>query len=56
MSGMLSLEHCARIATWNDTRRRRHQSRKTASRAKLACFIAFNVGIWTLFLAPVLFR
>ena len=56
MSVMLSLEHCARITTWDEARRRLHQSRKIATRARLACFIAFNVGIWTLFLAPVLFR
>ena len=56
MSRMLTLEHCARVATWNDTRRRLQKSRKFMSRARLACFIGFNVGIWTLFLAPILLR
>ena len=54
MSTMLSLEHCARVTTWDDTRRTLQKSKKLSNRAKLACFVAFNVCVWTLFLSPVL--
>lgn len=56
MSGMLTLEHSARVTTWDDTRRKVQKSKKLASRTKLACFVGFNVGIWTLFLVPILLR
>ena len=56
MPRLLSLEHCARITTWNDIRRERQNARKAVSRTRIACFVAFNVALWTLLLVPVLFR
>lgn len=54
MSRILSLEHCARITTWDDARRRLHMAEKAASRTRLAVFLAFNVVIWGLLLGPIL--
>ena len=54
MFRFLSLEHCARITTWNEVRRTRQKASKIASRARLVLFLAFNVAVWTLFIAPML--
>ena len=56
MSDMLSVEHSARLTTWDNSRRAPQKSGKMSNRAKLACFVAFNVGVWALFLSPVLIR
>ena len=56
MSDILSVEHSARVTTWDDTRRTLQKSKKLSNRAKLACFVAFNVGVWALFLSPVFIR
>ena len=54
MSSLLSIEHSARVTTWDETRRALQKSKKMSNRAKLACFVAFNVGVWALFLSPII--
>lgn len=54
MPGILSAEHCARVSSWDETRRIAQKSKKISNRAKLIAFIVFNVAVWSLFLAPVL--
>lgn len=54
MSSLLSIEHSARMNAWDETRRALHRTKKLSNRAKLACFVAFNVCVWALFLSPLL--
>lgn len=56
MPGILSAEHCARVSTWDETRRKSQKSKKISNRAKLVVFILFNIAVWSVFLVPVLFR
>ena len=53
MPGILSAEHSARIASWDDTRRQAQKSKKLSNRAKLIGFVIFNLAIW-FFLAKFL--
>jgi hypothetical protein len=54
MSSMLSVEHSARVTTWDETRRTLHRTKKMSNRTKLACFVAFNICVWALFLSPII--
>jgi len=51
MSNILSSEHCARITTWDGSRRELQKSKKLSNRMKIFCFIGFNLAVWGLFLA-----
>ena len=53
MFNMLSVEHSARITTWNGDRREIQISKKLSNRMKMLCFIGFNLAVWILFLAPL---
>ena len=55
MSSILSIEHSARVSSWDEPRRALQQAKKLPNRAKIACFIAFNIAVWALILSPVIF-
>ncbi|MBT5049663.1 MAG: hypothetical protein HOM58_14280 [Rhodospirillaceae bacterium] len=56
MPSILSVEHCARVSSFDDTRRKFQKAKKMSNRAKLACFVVFNIAVWGALLLPVLFR
>lgn len=56
MPSILSAEHCARVSSWDSTRLHIQKAKKISNRAKLIGFLAFNVAVWVLFLAPVAFK
>lgn len=48
MPSILSSEHCARVTTWDETRRQIQKSKKFTNRTKFVSFIVFNIVMWAL--------
>jgi len=54
MQNILSSKHCARITTCDGDRRQLQNSKMLSNWMKMVGFIAFNLTIWFVFLAPMM--